>query len=335
MGILDEPPGVWDEERLVKIDLPHCGAMIHADAGPEELNLSSDWLAWGTYADDYYPLVFGRGRNLAGARAQNERLAQIMTLDEGAVAVAAAAEPANGLERGLADLWRRTAGPMSPAHREQYRGAVLEMFDSWLWELGNQIGHRIPDPVDYVEMRRDTFGSGLTIGLARFAIDDVVPPGLYDNRVLHEMETAAMDYACLVNDLFSYQKEVQFEEETHNMVLVVEQFLGLHRLAARDVVADLMTGRMQQFEHILANDLPALCDELGLDDDVRTALAHYADGLKDWMSGILEWHRRCVRYTEAELHRLHAPSTPDPAPRRPPFAPTGLGTTSTRLPTPA
>ena len=41
------------------------------------------------------------------------------------------------------------------------------MTESWLWELANQIQNRIPDPVDYVEMRRKTFGSDLTMSLSR------------------------------------------------------------------------------------------------------------------------------------------------------------------------
>jgi germacradienol/geosmin synthase len=41
------------------------------------------------------------------------------------------------------------------------------------------------------------------------------------------------------------------------------------------------------------------------------------------MSGILEWHRRCARYTESELRR-HGPLGPS---RTLLHNPTGLGTT--------
>ena len=39
------------------------------------------------------------------------------------------------------------------------RHHVEVMLESWLWELANQIQNRIPDPVDYIEMRRLTFGA--------------------------------------------------------------------------------------------------------------------------------------------------------------------------------
>jgi germacradienol/geosmin synthase len=303
MGMLE--PGVWDERRLWGFDFAHCAAMIHADADPEQLDLSSHWLTWGTYGDDYFPVVYGATRNLAAAKAGNDRLPAFMPLDlEGDAD--ATPEPLNALERGLRDLWRRTAGPMAVPHRQEFRTAVVDMTTSWLWELANQAQNRIPDPVDYIEMRRRTFGSDMTASLARLAHGDLVPAEIYQTRTLRELETAAQDYACFTNDLFSYQKEIEVEGEVHNMVLVVESFLGVDRLTARDVVVDLMAERMRQFQHLAANDLPALFDELDLEPAVRTALARRADELKDWMSGILEWHRRCERYTEAELRRRTA-----------------------------
>src|SRR5207244_12761211 len=97
---------------------------------------------------------------------------------------------------------------------------------------------------------------------------------------------------------------------------------------ARGIAADLMNERIKQFEHIVSNDLPALFDELNLDEPVRGALTWHADNLKDWTSGILEWHRRCARYTEAELRRTYGSGSPRPDFS---FLPTGLGTSAARL----
>jgi germacradienol/geosmin synthase len=319
-GFFESVPGIaagalWDERRFAGFDFAHCAAMIHPDARPAELDLSADWLSWGTYGDDYYPRLY-QVTGLAGPTLCNERLLAFMPLDGGP-----AGEPANPVERGLADLWRRTAAPMAPGDRAQFRQAVTEMTASWLWELANQAQNRIPDPVDYIEMRRRTFGSDMTMSLARLAHPGVIPPAIYQTRVLHELDTAAQDYACFTNDLFSYQKEIEFEGEIHNLVLVLESFLRVDRLAARDIVADLMAARMREFEHLVARELPALCADLDLDDEVRDGLLRHADDLKDWMSGILEWHRRCARYTAAELRRAQAPAAFS-------FLPSGLGTSA-------
>lgn len=322
MGFFTER--IWDERQFTGFDFAHCAAMIHADGSREEVILGSDWLSWGTYADDFYPAAFGATRDLAAAKAQNDRLLAYLPLDD-PLDNPGLGEPANALERGLADLWRRTAAPMSRPARERFRAAVLEMTDSWLWELANQAANRIPDPIDYVEMRRKTFGSDLTMALARIgqAELDEVPPEIYATRVMHELETAAQDYACFANDLFSYQKEVQFEGELHNIVVVVEHFLGVDRWAAADVAARLMADRMRQFEHLAAAGLPALFAEQDLDAPAREALTRQVAKMRDWTSAVLEWHRQTTRYTDAELRRTRLGFT---------LHPTGLGTAAAHLP---
>lgn len=332
MGMFGSVPGVeaggmWDERQFIGLDLAHCAAMIHADGSFERLCLSADWLAWGTYGDDFFPVVFGTTRQLAAAKLCNERLPAFMPLDAGDTP-----EPTNPLERGLADLWRRTAGPMTEPARAVFRTAVEDMTTSWLWELDNQANHRVPDPVDYMEMRRKTFGSDMTRSLAKLAHFEQVPAEIYQTRTMRELETAAQDYACFTNDLFSYQKEVEFEGELHNLVLIVENFLNLDRYTARDLVADLMRTRMEQFEHIVANELPKLFDDFDLDEETRRILTRDSAGMKEWMSGILEWHRKCVRYTEEEQRRLRTPEDAfSGVPLDYAWPPTGLGTSAVHV----
>ncbi|WP_394849876.1 germacradienol/geosmin synthase [Pendulispora brunnea] len=332
MGLFEAVPGlergIWDERRFLGLDLAHCAAMIHAKGTREQVFLSTDWLSWGTYADDFYPQVFGVPRNHAGAKACNDRLALFMPLD-----ASATPEPTNPLERGLGNLWHRTAGPMSAAARKVFRQSIEDMLASWLWELANQAQNRIPDPIDYVEMRRKTFGSDLTLSLERLAHFDVIPEEIRHTRVLRELETAAQDYACFTNDLFSYQKEMEFEGEVHNIVLVVENFLDVDRWKARDIVVRLMKERMKQFEHVVKNDLPALFEDFKLDAPLRALLQRHADHLKSWMAGILEWHRHCVRYTEVDLRRVYR-SKPEAPKKGFAFLPSGLGSAAVRIPRP-
>ncbi|MBN6037233.1 germacradienol/geosmin synthase [Amycolatopsis sp. 195334CR] len=323
MGMFEAVPGLdgiplWDERRMRGIDLAHCAAMIHPDATPEQLDLSSDWLTWGTYGDDLYPLL-----DPAAARALTARLCLFMPEPGDPVP-----EPENAFERGLADLWPRTARPLPDARRHEFRRAVEEMAASWVWEVDNQAQNRIPDPIDYVEMRRQTFGSDMTVALAKLNRPTPIPPEVHHHRTLHELETAAQDYACFANDLYSYQKEIEFEGEVHNLVLVMENFLGVDRFIAAEFVVKLMKARMEEFEHIVAHELAVMCDELDLSDEVRRALVGHAEHLKDWMSGILEWHRQCVRYTEPELKRVRGIMTP---PVDFSFPPTGLGTSAARI----
>ncbi|POM27601.1 Germacradienol/geosmin synthase [Actinomadura rubteroloni] len=308
---LRTPQPVWTAEQLAGFDFALCAASIDPEAGPETLDLATQWLAWGTYGDDYFPAVFFRDRDMIGAKAFAARIPAFVPLDLGPVPV-----PENPFEAGLADLWPRTAEPMSPRARARFRDAVISMVDSWPWELANQIQGRVPDPIDYLEMRRRTFGSDLTIALGRIEHENAVPDEVFDSRPIRELEAAAMDYGCLTNDVFSYQKEIEFEGEYNNGVLAVQNFLNCERDTAVAIVNDLMTGRLRQFEHIAATDVP----KFELDDAGRAALEAYIDGLRDWTAAVLNWHRKTRRYGEEELLGIS-----------PLNAPTGLGTSAARL----
>jgi germacradienol/geosmin synthase len=353
MGLLLPQPGepasaIWDEEKLAGFDFPLCAAALNPTGSAEELDLGSQWLTWGTYWDDLLPAVYGSRRDYAAAKLVVERLLLFMPVEQ----PKSTAEPLTAAERGLADLWERTAEPMDADARAEFRAAIVAMLEAGLWELANQIQNRVPDPVDYIEMRRDTFGSGLTMSLARLrhGKGEQVPPEVFRSGTMRSLENSAADYACLLNDLFSHQKEIEFEGELHNGVLVVRNFLDCGQDAAVGIVGDLMASRMREFQHVVSDLLPVLYDDFGLDDDARAQLGGYVTELEDWLSGILNWHRLCKRYDEATLRARYAATAPEteaqtPAPvvsaapnvaavsasRGHDYGPTGLGTAGARL----
>jgi germacradienol/geosmin synthase len=328
MGLLDVAPGVpggyiWDDHKFDVADVALCGALIHPEASAAELNITACWLVWGTYADDYFPALFGDRRDWAGAKLSVSRMPAFMPL-EPAELTDPTAVPVGPLERGLADLWALTVPSLSPHARATLREAIIEMMNSWLWELANQIQNRIPDPVDYIEMRRKTFGADLTKGLSRMASAAAVPDAVLRTRPIISLENAVADYAAITNDVFSYQKEVEFEGEIHNCVLVVERFLDLDPARAVGVVNDLMTGRMRQIEHIVATELPVLVREFELDSAAESELYHYVQRLQRYTAGVLRWHFAVDRYKEPELRAERAR-------KRSLGGPTGLGTNSSRI----
>jgi germacradienol/geosmin synthase len=314
--------GIWDERRLRAYDFALCAAGIHPDASPGELDRASAWLAWGTYGDDYYPRVFGRRADLAGARACNARLQLFMPLDGGETPV-----PVNALERGLADTWSGTAAAMEAGDRADLRQAVETMLDSWIWELVNAAENRIPDPVDYIEMRRRTFGSDLTKSLSRLSHGTAIPAEIYQSRPIQALESCAADCGCLINDVYSYQKEIQFEGEIHNCVLVVQNFLDTSQVRAMGIVNDLISARIQEFEHVVESDLPVLFEGAGLDAGTRSAVGGYVAELRNWLAGVLHWHEHCHRYNEADLIANSRP----PGQAAAPGTLTGIGTSAARV----
>jgi germacradienol/geosmin synthase len=219
---------------------------------------------------------------------------------------------------------------MSTDLRRHFPGHVENFVGSWLWELANLAQNRIPDPVDYVEMRRKTFGADLTSTLRRLTPGREIPHEIYNTRPVRALSNAAADYACLTNDVFSYRKEIELDGELHNGVLVIQQFLDVDARRGLSVVADLMAARMRQFQHTVATELPALLGELQLEEPGRTNLLGYVEGLQDWMAGVLNWHRETERYKESGL-RYKKSRLQEPPVQRWSFGPAGLGTAAARV----
>ncbi|MFI9503395.1 germacradienol/geosmin synthase [Nocardia sp. NPDC052566] len=335
MGMHDLVPelgkALWSPDDLREFDFALCSAGLDPDATQDQLDLSADWLTWGTYVDDYYPQVFGGRGDIAGAKLQGKRFQELMPLGDGFPADTTTPPVTNAMERGLADLWGRVIAVFGVEQRREFRAAITDFLASLEWEVANDITGRIPDPVDYVEMRRDTFGSGLTMTLSRLSHGNLVPPQVYQARPVLDMEHTASDYATMLNDLFSYQKELQFEGCFHNAVRVLQNFFDCDRDAAVGMVNDLMTARIQQFDRIVTSGLPVLYQEYELDDEARAVLDRRADELRDWMAGILHWHTESGRYPEERLLARFGAPAPEPIPRSVLARPTGLGTGAARI----
>ena len=348
-----------DEPELVEYDFALCAAACLPEASQEALERTTDWFAWATFADDYFPLVYGRARDLAGGRLYATGLSAFMPLDCGATP-----PPRDPVECGLADLWRRTALPLSAPARAAFRAHVEQMLESWVWELLNHIENRVPDPVDYVEMRRLTFGAELQMGLVQLAVDPEVPAELWKTRTLRALINSGADALGMINDIVSYRKEVEIEGELNNGVLVVREFLDCPEQRAIEIVRDLATARIRQFEYVRATELPTLIEQFKLGAKGREAVQRYVAGLQSWIAGVAHWHLVVPRYTNLRVHphptaggpvagarlglgsagaRVHpvrearsteptAAAGPGPSAMAPVPALTGLGTSAARLP---
>jgi germacradienol/geosmin synthase len=177
---------------------------------------------------------------------------------------------------------------------------------------------RLPDPIDYVEMRRRTAGTGLSSALARLSMGPDIPAELFDHPTMRALIGAFADSVDFRNDIFSYEKEIAREHEINNAVLVFRRFLEIGLKEAVDLVNRLLTARLQQFEQIAVDELPVMFDALALGEKARARILAYVRHLEDWSAGDLQWYLKTRRYGA-------------PTPRRPLLGPTGLGTSSARL----
>ena len=269
MDLIDVPQHgavIWTERDFDAHDYALLCAYTHPDTTADLLNLVTDWYVWVFYFDDHFLELFKRSRDLDAARAYLDTLPAFMPPD-GLITESAA----NPVQAGLADLWARTVPARSGDWRARFAESTRNLLDESLWELANINAGRVANPIEYVEMRRKVGGAPWSANLVEHACGAEVPAAVAASRPMQVLRDTFADAVHLRNDLFSYQREVHDEGELSNGVLVLERFLGCATSAGR------RPG--QRHAHLAApairahalTEVPALCDEYGLDPAARMA----------------------------------------------------------------
>ncbi|TJZ54546.1 hypothetical protein FCH28_15690 [Streptomyces piniterrae] len=318
MGML-ERGGVWSEASFESADYASLTASCHPDAGADQLPLVTDWYVWLFFLDDHFDELYMRRGDMAGGRAYLSLLAAIMAGGHGGALMSD--DPA---ERGLADLWPRTAPLMRDDWRQRFRESNQGVLDEHLRELVLYGQSRVPDPISYLDMRREGRGGPWAAELVELALRAPLPAEISRSRPMRALQDAFGDVVRLHNDLTSYRREVEEEGEVSNEVLVVEHFLGCCPEEASDIVRDLLDTRMRRFEDIVASELPVLFADQTVGPSGQATVIGYVQGLRDFMAGNRQWHEQSGR---------NAATGPAGAPSPSPVlgGPTGLGTSASRL----
>ncbi|WP_043266805.1 terpene synthase family protein [Streptomyces sp. CT34] len=89
-------------------------------------------------------------------------------------------QPRTPDERGLADLWRRTAPTLSTAARSHLCGNLGLFLDSYVHELADAHRDHVPDPADHVANRAGTFGFAFSHDPVHHLLNPAVPLHLFD-----------------------------------------------------------------------------------------------------------------------------------------------------------
>ncbi|HEV2783391.1 MAG TPA: germacradienol/geosmin synthase [Actinophytocola sp.] len=314
LGMLDPAEAPWDERGFGTMDYALLTSYTHPDAAGPELDLLTDWYVWAFYFDDDFLERYKRTGDPAGARTYVDGLAAFMPTD----LETELPRPTNPVQRGLADLWFRTVPAMSAGWRHRFAETTRNMLGACLWELGNITERVVPNPIDYIAVRRKVGGAPWSAALVERAVGAEIPARLAGARPVRVLRDAFADAVHLRNDIFSYQRETESEGEINNAVLVIEQFFGYEPQQAAYLVNDIITARLRQFEHAATTVL----GDYGLAPTVRADAQRYVDGLRDWQAGGHEWHLRSSRYMNTGRR---APAWP------PRSGPVGMGTTAARI----
>ncbi|MGJ7906470.1 terpene synthase family protein [Actinopolyspora sp. H202] len=295
-GLLSRPRStatattIPDETEFDDHDYALLAGYTHPDVSTATLNLLADWYAWMFLLDDQLPPHDERPGSSTEARRDVQRLLGFLRTTAGCVP-----EPNTPLERGLAELWQRTAATTTPRLLRRLAAELHILLTARVHQPCRPL-ESFPNPVDHLRGSRHSSGARWVATLVEYPLGSPLPLAVARSRPLRLLRECFADALRLCNDLFSYQRETRQERKRDNTVLSVERFLECSPQRAAEIANTVLTRRVHLFEITLHRGLPALLSEHELPEQQRTTVLTYVNGMRDWLAGAHEWHSLSTRY---------------------------------------
>jgi hypothetical protein len=153
-----------------------------------------------------------------------------------------------------------------------------------------------PDVEGYILMRERDSGMYPTVDLVEFAYGIYIPEEVRQHPVIRRMILAVVRFCSLLNDMFSYHKEVILRQQRFNLVNVLMETRRLSFEEAVDETVRMINQEVSDFLDCEAK-LPDLSfGDPELDRDVRL----YAQGMRDQLIAGWHWQTMTNRYRSPE-----------------------------------
>ncbi|MER5862855.1 cyclase [Kitasatospora sp. NPDC002040] len=282
----DVCPPQW-RQGLVDFGVGRAVVLQYPDhASIEHLMAAAELLAAENVVDDCYVEDFGGSPEGLGARL----LIAQSALDPAHLTSRHGADWAKGIRSDEALRSYRTAmddfeAIATPAQADRFRHDMARLHLGYLAEATWKLDGSVPAAWEYLTMRQfNNFRPCLTITDAVAGYE--LPPEVYTRPDVQRTVALASNATTLVNDLYSYTKELRMRHPHLNLPLVLAAETGDAKtgyLRAVEVHNDVM--------HAFEGDAARLRGQ-------HPHLDRFLEGLAAWVAGNHHWHQtNSERYT--------------------------------------
>ena len=275
---------IRSDSTLRKFDALGYGRLMSyaaPDASDDDLQLLVDWNTLFFVFDDIQDDAL-----LAGKRVEYERLRRqvLETIDQ----------------RGRRPSWHSVVAAVSDLCDRTFLGRSADWaqrfalnLEIWLTGHARENAFRAagvaPGFAEYARLRRDASTVLPNCDLIALAAGAELPDALYFGSAYQDIVAATADIMCWTNDVHSLAAELTAGDPI-NLVVILARERRMGWADAVERVCDLIAGRVADW-HDAECRLAADLSELGLPQDVKSAVRRSAGNQGSWAVGMELWDR--------------------------------------------
>jgi hypothetical protein len=159
-----------------------------------------------------------------------------------------------------------------------------------MYTLDDIIDSNIDIVEGYINLRILDAGMHPMIDTVEFAQGIILPDLVIESEYLRGMREYVARLGSLLNDIFSYTKEIIETNSRFNLICVLEDYYGYSFEDAVQRTVDIVNDEVEAF-NAKARNIPSWGDK-NIDKDV----ALYVKGLKDQINACWHWQMSTNRY---------------------------------------
>ncbi|KAG0581497.1 hypothetical protein KC19_4G256900 [Ceratodon purpureus] len=155
----------------------------------------------------------------------------------------------------------------------------------------------VMDVESYIQMRTRTSAGKLSSLIVEFCNNLFLPTEIREHPVVQQLKIASQTYYSLINDVFSYSKELIDESQHSN-----ENIISVLMDEGEGMLLPQAAWKAVNLINSVAHDFMELETQLPTweDDQWNSDARRYVEGLKEVLSGNLYWHSMNKRYRHSE-----------------------------------
>lgn len=265
--------------------MEYLSALYYPTADAETFDVVTGWILWGTLVDD----VMDDGQADQAPTVCRTAMAQALAyLEHGHFTD-------TPVIRALDDLWRRTAEGRSEGWKRSFISHWRQGWQSGCASQMDRLSGRTPSVAEYRERRRHDIKMLPMADLLEVALHIDLHEDIRHLPALEAQHNLASDYAGLVNDLVSVDKDLALDGPQNVVtVLRAQEKCTIPEAIER---AREMTRECVRWYLRAESELPVQLDAAGASGSQRVDALRYAHSHRATFNGNRQWHLEVPRYT--------------------------------------